>query len=418
MSNSSTTTLPEGWKLQALKDAADVTMGQSPPGTSYNEIGIGAPFFQGKAEFGDLHPTVRKWTTAGKKFATSGDILMSVRAPVGPTNIADIDCVIGRGLAAIQAKAQVNQTYLLWILRSFEHEIASKGTGTTFDSISGDALRSQTIGVPSLAEQEKIVEILEERLSRLDAALASVRTVREKAVKFRRSLLYAAFSGALTGHDTSPGTLPEGWEMKRLDSIANVQLGRQRSPQHHKGPNMRPYLRAANVTWKGLDVTDVTQMNFTDEEMKTYRLVVGDILVNEASGSASEVGKAVIFRGEIDDCGFQNHLIRVRVKEVGLLYLHHFLVHNAVSGAYVRESQGVGINHLGKAKLAAWPVPVPPLVEQEEIVEILEEQLSRLDASLVAVDAVEKRAAALRRSLLHAAFTGKLTERWREDSHV
>ena len=190
--------LPEGWKSGTLIDAAEVTMGQSPPGSSYNDSGEGEPFFQGKAEFGALHPTVRKWTTAGTRFAIAGDILISVRAPVGPTNVADIDCVIGRGLAGIRAKGHVNQTFLLWNLRHFEHEIAAKGTGTTFDSISGNDLKSQGLNIPPLAEQEQIVEILEEQLSRLDAALAVADVIEKRSAALRRSLLHAAFTGRLT----------------------------------------------------------------------------------------------------------------------------------------------------------------------------------------------------------------------------
>jgi len=190
--------LPVGWSKTPLSLAADVVMGQSPPGASYNENGIGAPFFQGKAEFGQMYPTVRKWTTAGTKHAKIGDILLSVRAPVGPTNIADIDCVIGRGLAAIRAKAHMSQVFLLWFLRSFEHEIAAKGAGTTFDSVSGDALRSQLVNVPPLAEQLKVVEILEEQFSRLDSSLAVADEVEQKASALRRSLLHAAFTGELT----------------------------------------------------------------------------------------------------------------------------------------------------------------------------------------------------------------------------
>jgi type I restriction enzyme S subunit len=190
--------LPEGWRSGTLIDAAQVTMGQSPPGSSYNEIGDGEPFFQGKAEFGALHPTVRKWTTAGTRFAQNGDILMSVRAPVGPTNVADIDCVIGRGLAGIRAREHVDQTFLLWNLRHFEHEIAAKGTGTTFDSISGNDLKSQGLSIPPLAEQEQIVEILDEQLSRLDTALAVADAIEKCSAALRRSLLHAAFTGRLT----------------------------------------------------------------------------------------------------------------------------------------------------------------------------------------------------------------------------
>lgn len=402
MSDTSTTEIPRGWQARPLGYVADVAWGDlQTTKASYTEEGFVAYSASGADGF------LPKFD-----YDEDGIVLSAIGAACGKTWFATGKWSCIKNTMRILKRSDAVLIHFLALQLSDPNIWPKRGTGQPF--IGQKDAREMLILVPKLAEQEKIVEILEEQFSRLDAALTSVRTVRAKAAQFRRSLLHAAFSGALTGHDISSGIRPEGWEMKRLDSIADVQLGRQRSPQHHQGPNMRPYLRAANVTWKGLDVTDVIQMNFTDEEMKTYCLVFGDILVNEASGSASEVGKAVIFRGEIDDCGFQNHLIRVRVKEVGLLYLHHFLVHNAVSGAYIRESQGVGINHLGKAKLAAWPVPVPPLAEQEKIVEILEEQLSRLDAALVAADAMEKRAAALRRSLLHSAFTGQITKHWRE----
>lgn len=192
------TKLPDGWDLKRLDELAEVVMGQSPPGSSYNKTGLGKPFFQGKAEFGDTHPTVRKYTTAGTKFAKAGDILMSVRAPVGPTNLADIDCVIGRGLAAIRARSMVSQSYLHWVLKHLELDIQSKGTGTTFDAITGKTLRSTSIAVPPLPEQQKIVEFLEDHLSRLDASVAIADEMEKQSASLRRSLLQAAFTGQLT----------------------------------------------------------------------------------------------------------------------------------------------------------------------------------------------------------------------------
>jgi type I restriction enzyme S subunit len=191
------TKLPYGWEIKRLDEIAEVVMGQSPPGSSYNEHGEGRPFFQGKTEFGEVHPTVKKYTTAGTKFAKAGDILMSVRAPVGPTNIADIDCVIGRGLAAIRAKSVVSQSYLRWSLKHLEIDIQSKGTGTTFDAITGETLRSTLIALPPLAEQQEIVDILEDHLSRLDETLRMVEAIEKKSVAMRRSLLHAAFTGQL-----------------------------------------------------------------------------------------------------------------------------------------------------------------------------------------------------------------------------
>ncbi len=158
-----------------------------------------------------------------------------------------------------------------------------------------------------------------------------------------------------------------------LGEVAEVKLGRQRSPQNHVGPSMRKYLRAANVGWAGLLLDDVKQMNFSDSEMETFRLEPGDLLLNEASGSPGEVGKPALWNGEIDDCAFQNTLLRVRATdEVDSRYLLHFFSHQAATGAFARGSRGVGIHHLGREALSKWSIPLPPLAEQRRIAAILD----------------------------------------------
>jgi type I restriction enzyme, S subunit len=104
--------------------------------------------------------------------------------------------------------------------------------------------------------------------------------------------------------------LPEGWEWSTFAAVADVALGRQRSPQHHTGPNMRPYLRSANVTWAGIDLSDVKEMNFHSGDAEAFALKPGDLLLNEASGSPNEVGKPAIWRGEIEGCCFQTQIRR------------------------------------------------------------------------------------------------------------
>jgi type I restriction enzyme S subunit len=144
---------------------------------------------------------------------------------------------------------------------------------------------------------------------------------------------------------------------------------------------MRPYLRAANVTWNGLSLEDVKEMNFSESEVETFRLMPGDILLSEASGSSSEVGKPAIWRGEIGDCCFQNTLIRVRSNHLEQRYLLWFFIWLARSGQFARGSRGVGIHHLGAKALNDWPIPLASLEEQRRIVAAIEQQLSRVDAA-------------------------------------
>lgn len=175
--------------------------------------------------------------------------------------------------------------------------------------------------------------------------------------------------------------LADGWEMSTVGDVANVQLGRQRSPQHHSGPSMRPYLRAANVTWRGVDLNDVKEMNFSPAEARTFALERGDILLNEASGSPNEVGKPVIWSGEIAGCCFQNTLLRVRSPHFAPTYLYWYFYSAALSGRFGWASRGVNIKHLGKNGLTRFPIPVPPLAEQERIIVAVEEHASDLDAA-------------------------------------
>lgn len=200
--------------------------------------------------------------------------------------------------------------------------------------------------------------------------------------------------------------LPPGWELARLDAIAEVRLGRQRSPKNHVGSHMRPYLRAANVGWNGLKLDDVKEMNFTDDEAAIYRLLPGDLVLSEASGSPGEVGKPALWEGQIEDCCFQNTLIRIRSHDINPTYLLHFFRHQALSGAFAENARGVGIHHLGSARLSSWLVPIPPLQEQERIVASLEDHLSRLDAAKADVSDAAKKIAPLLRSIYSHATSG------------
>ncbi len=131
-----------------LSDIAQVTMGQSPAGTSYNEEGKGAVFYQGRGDFGWRYPTQRLFTTEPKRMASKNDVLMSVRAPVGDLNIAFEDCCIGRGLAAIHSDYQ---SYVLYLMRSLKSQLDTyNGEGTVFGSINGKALKAFPIALPTI----------------------------------------------------------------------------------------------------------------------------------------------------------------------------------------------------------------------------------------------------------------------------
>ncbi len=141
--------IPEGWEVAELKDIANITMGQSPPGESYNEDGEGMIFYQGCTDFGNRFPTVRKFTTEPTRYAKEGDILLSVRAPVGTMNISISDCCIGRGLAALNSKDNCTP-FLFEVLRNLKQVFDRRNTdGTTFGAITKDDLFSLKVVNPS-----------------------------------------------------------------------------------------------------------------------------------------------------------------------------------------------------------------------------------------------------------------------------
>lgn len=148
------------WTEGTLSDIADITMGQSPSGSSYNEDGTGTIFFQGRAEFGFRFPSVRLYTTEPKRMAQPNDTLMSVRAPVGDLNVAHTDCCIGRGLAAIHSKSN-HQSFVLYTMFSLKKQLdVFNGEGTVFGSINRNSLNDMPILIPSddiLDEFERIV---------------------------------------------------------------------------------------------------------------------------------------------------------------------------------------------------------------------------------------------------------------------
>lgn len=216
----------------------------------------------------------------------------------------------------------------------------------------------------------------------------------------------------------SGSQLPAGWATARLDQIAQVRLGRQRSPKNHTGSQMGRYLRAANITWNGVDVRDVKEMNFEEDEVVAYRLQDGDVLLSEASGSAGEVGKPGVWRGQLSGAVcFQNTLLRVRPEQgVDSDFLYYRFLHEALRGGFAESSRGVGIHHLGAAKLASMPIEVPPTPEQRRIVSELAAQWSLYKSLISSVEVLvgrvsvsaDSRLGQLRNLLLRQAFSGTL----------
>ncbi len=152
--------IPEEWEVVRLGRVSEVIMGQSPPSSSYNENGEGLPFFQGKADFGNWYPKVTKYTNEPKKVAEEGDILFTVRAPVGEMNFCNQKCCIGRGISAIRNKDRIDRFYLYYLLTYFRLKLENLSQGSIFDAINSKELKNFLLALPTIEEQRDIVSVL------------------------------------------------------------------------------------------------------------------------------------------------------------------------------------------------------------------------------------------------------------------
>ena len=397
--------LPHGWTWAKLGDLGVEIRGQltPEPGTTYDLYSV-PTFPTGRPERID-----GAQVKSGKRGVQPDDVLLCKINPrinrvwvvgqtAGHAQIASTEYLVLRPheprMSSFIQQYLSSPRFRDWIKLSVEG-----ATGSHTRAKSGPILQ-QTIPIAPLAEQQRIVAAIEEHFSRLAAAESVLRRVLHLIDALRSSLLAAAFH--------TNGDLPTGWRLAAIGDIAEVQLGRQRSPQHHMGPAMRPYLRSANVTWDGISLDDVKEMNFDDADFRTFKLEPGDLLLNEASGTPNEVGKPAIWNGEIEGCCFQNTLLRLRPRELDLKYLYWYCYSAARSGRFGEAGRGVNIRHLGKRGLAQFPIPVAPTEERGRIVERLEAQFEQTATFEQSAQVTLNRVALLRRSLLAQAFAGHL----------
>lgn len=185
--------IPKGWKVGKLEDVANITMGQSPSGSSFNEDGVGTVFYQGRTDFGMRFPKVRLFTTEPKRMAKIGDILLSVRAPVGDLNISIEDCCIGRGLAALNSKNDCN-SYLYYLMLELNNQFdVYNGEGTVFGSINKSSLHDIKVKLPN----DEIVNEFQHVVSWIDDCIKNNSNQVNCLVRIRDTLLPKLMSGEI-----------------------------------------------------------------------------------------------------------------------------------------------------------------------------------------------------------------------------
>lgn len=397
-------TIPSNWSSTVLSEVALVEMGQSPDSRFYNDQGNGLPFFQGKAEFGKLYPVVRKWCSEPTKVAESGDILLSVRAPVGPTNVASEKSCIGRGLAAIRAFDEIEQKYLLFFLRNIEPWLMQQGTGTTFKAISGDFIRNIEIPIAPLNEQKRIADKLDMLLARVDACREHLDQVKDILKRFRQAVLAAAVSGRLT----------EDWRTKNeIDDPVVTDLNQTGSKFSYgssaksKSSGNTPVLRMGNIQNGKLDWSDLVYTS-DSKEIEKYTLSLGDVLFNRTN-SPELVGKTAVYNGE-KPAIYAGYLIRIRCGSQVLPDYLNYCLNSPMGRAWCWEvkSDGVSQSNINATKLGEFQFLLPTMEEQQEIIRLVKKLFSFSDNLAEHYRTARSLVDELTPSLLGIAFSGEL----------
>lgn len=416
--------LPRGWVLAEIRDVVQTFKTTDPCkffDDTFTYIDIGAIDNQKNVISEPKTFLGKDAPSRAKRIVMQGDTLFStVRTYL--KNIAlvpqELDgALTSTGICILRPHNFIEPLYLFnWVKADeFVYSMSKAMDGTMYPAVTDDDVYSGYIPLPPLGEQGRIVEKLDELLGRSRRAREELQHIPKLIQRYKQAILTAAFRGDLTAdwretqgnivsesvknllsriqqkqgiiiadielpRDQFDITIPDSWLWTKVENIGQVFLGRQRSPKHHHGSNMRPYVRAANITWNGWDTSDIKEMNFDDRDFKKYRLQLGDVLVNEGSGSADEVGKPAIWNGEINDCCFQNTLICVRPFESMSKYLYFLFLYAARSKIFVEDTRGVNIFHIGKEKLAQFKFPLAPLEEQKEIVRRIEERFKAIEA--------------------------------------
>jgi type I restriction enzyme S subunit len=361
------------WTGTTLGEVADITMGQSPPGHTYNSAAVGLPFMQGSAEFGELNPKPVKWCSEPARVAKIGDILLSVRAPVGDTNIADQQLAIGRGLATVRAKEGSLTSFLRLALQCSTAELISvSGTGM-FAAITGKSLRGFRVIIPPLGEQRRIVNLV----SSVDSYIAALQQQADAARVARNAVLSELLSA---GRDD--------WTETTLGDVAEYVNGYPFKPEH-LGEVGTPVIRIRQL----LDPTEPVDRTSIDVPDKCV-LRDGDIVFSWSGTLAVRIWT----RGE----AFLNqHLFRILPGPKVDKALLPLLIEHAIEDL-IEKSHGTTMKHITKQSLLPHEILLPPLQDQRRIVDLV----SSIDDVVQSTERAVADAKSLRSGLLSAVLSG------------
>lgn len=408
--------VPEGWTIAGLGESglADIIMGQSPSSRTYNKKGIGLPFFQGKAEFGDIHPTLNKWCSDPIRTAKEKDILVSVRAPVGDANIAPFECCIGRGLAAIRPKSSLDPFYLFYYLRLSKKRLESEGGGTTFRAINKSVLENFQILLPPLVEQHRIAKIL----GTIQKAIEQQDKIIEAVKNLKKSLMQKLFREGI-GHNeleesSEIGQMPKDWKIVTIDDLRDSPKGSIVSGPFGSNIGRRFFVKEGVPLIRGNNLTKGEKL-FVEEgfvfitEQKAQELrsctALPDDIIFTAAGTLGQVGM-IPKNSRYAKYIISNKQLRARIdkNKAFPLFLFYWFSGPTIQRLINQRKGGTSIPVINLGILRRLPIPLPKLEEQKQIAHILSTADKKIEVEDKGRAALEE----LFRTLLHKLMTGEI----------
>ena len=330
-----------------LTDLCELIMGQSPDSSSCNKDGKGIPFYQGNADFGEKNPTPRNWCLQPKKIAQKDDILISVRAPIGDLNIANEDCCIGRGVAAIRMKSkECDRDYLYLFLESKSKYLQDCGTGSTFTAINKGVLESLKVKCPELKNQTSIANEIENI---------------KAAIKYKNSELICLNEAVQSEFVEMFGSIIENSEKIALEKICDfVTVGIANSATHAFCENGVIMFRNQNIKEDFLDDSDVIyiRQDFADR-YKSKALKENDLLIVRTGYP----GVCCLVPKKYEGCQtFTTLIARLKEKkDINPKFICHY-INSKYGKEYVEKNQaGVAQQNFGATALSKMPMVIPPI---------------------------------------------------------
>lgn len=381
------------YATKKLKDCATIIAGQSPESKYYNTSGNGIPFFQGKADFGELYPAVRVYCSQPTKIAEKDDILLSVRAPVGPTNLSPGRVCIGRGLAAIRPSPDINLRYLLHYFRFFEARLSAKGTGTTFKAITQTIIKNLDVPVPPLFEQERIVARIEELFSQLDASVNELKTVKERLNVYRQAVLKEAFQG-----------LEDFVSMREVATMIDPQPSHRTPPEVIGGV---PYIGIGDIDYQNkkilFDLARKVSPELLEEHKSRYILHPGDFIMGKIGtiGKPYQIQLPQDYTLSANVILIQPHIEKILPEFLFWQFSSPLVTQQLSTGSVATSQAAFGIKKARELK-----IKICPLAKQQSILYDIDEKISNCDSIEKTVNTALQQAEALRQSILKKAFEG------------